>query len=268
MDPIHRVGTERWEGSTRSRSTDPLVVEEPLEIRLAGEPIAVTMRTPGHDLDLAAGFLFTEGILSSPDQVGAIAHCSDPQDSRASNIVEVVPARGRTLPERGWQRAFYVTSSCGVCGKASIDAVRRSVRPLEEAPTLQAAMLYRLPEELRRAQVLFSETGALHGAALFTLSGELKQVREDVGRHNAVDKVVGSCFLAESLPLRGHLLLVSGRASFEIVQKALMAGIPVVAAVSGVSTLAVELAREAGMLLVGFLRGRSMQVYSGSDRLS
>jgi FdhD protein len=266
MDSIRKVRAIRWEGLASREDADRLVVEEPLEIRLGGTPVAVTMRTPGHDFELAAGFLYTEGILSRPGQVGAISYCDDPENPHQANIVEVLPAQGVIFSE-GWQRSFYATSSCGICGKSSIDAVRVAAPRLEDDSHLEPGSLYELPNRLKGAQVLFAETGALHGAALFKASGALELLREDVGRHNAVDKVIGAAFLADSLPLRGRLLLVSGRASFEIIQKALMAGIPSVAAVSGVSTLAVELARESGMALIGFLRGQSMQVYSGGERL-
>jgi FdhD protein len=225
------------------------------------------MRTPGHDFELAAGFLFTEGILSSPGQVGAIAYCEDPSNPHSGNIVDVLPAQGVVLPEKGWQRAFHATSSCGICGKAVIEAVRNVSPPLEDEARFKAESFYQLPERLREAQMLFSETGSLHAAALFAPSGDLELLREDVGRHNAVDMVIGCRFLADGLPLRSRLLLVSGRASFEITQKALMAGIPAVAALSGVSTLAVDLARKSRMALIGFLRGRSMQVYAGGERL-
>jgi FdhD protein len=267
MNSTREVHTEKWEGAARHDAGDRLVVEEPLEIRLAGAPVAVTMRTPGHDAELAAGFLFTEGILASPSQVGAIARCDDAGNPDQANIVDVLPAKGSLIRAVGWQRSFYATSSCGICGKASIEAVRRSTPPLDDAARFNPALAYELPDRLRKEQPLFAETGALHAAALFGTTGDLEIVREDVGRHNAVDKVIGSRFLAGGVPLRRTMLVVSGRASFEIVQKALMAGIPGVSAISGVSTLAVELARESGMLLIGFLRGRSMRVYAGAERL-
>ena len=267
MESTRKMRSVRWLGGEALPGVDPLVVEEPLEIRLGGEPVAVTMRTPDHDFDLAAGFLFTEGILSRPNQLGSIVRCSDPGNPDRENIVDVVPAEGAAIPSRGWQRHFYSTSSCGVCGKSSIAAIRTAAPPLADPSSFGPESIYMLPDRLRAAQALFAETGALHGAALFSSAGELLRLREDVGRHNAVDKVIGASFLAEEIPLRGRMLVVSGRASFEIVQKALMAGIPAVMAVSGASSLAVDLAQEAGMLLIGFLRGRSMQVYAGSDRL-
>jgi len=266
MDATRRIPAERWQGSARRSAPDTIVVEEPMEVRLGGSPVAVTMRTPGHDFDLAAGFLFTEGILSDPEQVGSIVYCSDSRHPE-HNIVDVLPAQAAKLPEQGWQRSFHATSSCGLCGKSSIEAVRRVARPLDDPATFLAEVIQDLPERLRADQTLFAETGALHAAALCSPDGSPVLLREDIGRHNAVDKVIGSLFLAGRLPLRGHVLFVSGRASFEIVQKALMARIPAVAAVSGVSSLAAELADDSGMALIGFLRGRSMQVYAGRERI-
>ena len=261
------VAAVRWEGTQGQAGQDRLAVEEPLEIRLNGRPVSVTMRTPGHDFDLAAGFLFTEGILKESRQIGSIARCSTPEGDDAGNVVDVLTAPDAPAPEEGWQRRFYLTSSCGICGRSSIEAVRQATPSLRNVPTFEAEVLYGLPEALRSSQRVFAETGALHAAAFFTPDGRLESVREDVGRHNAVDKLIGSGFLAGTMPLENRLLLVSGRLSFEITQKALMAGIPALAGISGASSLAAELARAAGMLLVGFLRGRSMQVYSGSERL-
>lgn len=265
---IREVLAYRWQGSEPQEKADHLAMEEPLEIRLGGEPVAVTMRTPGNDHDLAAGFLFTEGILSRLDQIGSIVHCGGATGTDQRNVVDVIPAEGSERTAQGWQRRFYMTSSCGICGKASIDALRQAIPLLKDAATFEPDRIYSLPDRLRAAQPIFTRTGALHAAALVLPAGEIEIVREDVGRHNAVDKAVGACFLDEKIPLGGRLLLVSGRASFEIVQKALMAGIPAVAAVSGASSLAVDLATEMGMLLIGFLRGRTMQVYSGAHRLS
>ena len=267
-NPIRRVPAIRWQGKTHTKGKDPLVVEEPLEIRLEGKPVVVTMRTPGSDPELAAGFLFTEGILKSPEQVGTIQHCQDQANPNQLNIVEVRLGQGVDSPQPGWQRAFYSSSSCGICGKASIEAVRQATAPLKGVTRFSVPVIYTLPDALRSGQRLFSQTGALHAAGLFSAAGELLLLREDVGRHNAVDKVIGASFLEETLPLTSHLIMVSGRISFEIVQKALMAGVPAIAGVSGVSSLAVELAEEAGMLLIGFLRGETMQVYAGADRMS
>ena len=238
---------------------DEVAVEEPLEIRVCGEPVAVTMRTPGHDLDLAVGFLVTEGLTNAADIRGAIA-CAD-------NVVDVELAV--PLPDAA-QRSFYVNSSCGLCGKASIDAVH-TVAPwsvAEDDTQIRPGVLTALPVQLREAQRVFDRTGGLHAAGLFTSAGELLCVREDVGRHNAVDKVVGWAATAQRLPLRSTVLQVSGRASFELVQKALMAGIPVLSAVSAPSSLAVELAADSGMTLIGFLRGTSFNVYADAGRLA
>jgi FdhD protein len=268
LDPTRSVDSLRWERGEKRVVRDPLVVEEPLEIRLNGSAVAVTMRTPGHDFNLAAGFLRTEGILSRPDQVASIVHCADAEaESGEQNVVDVLTAADADLPAQGWQRQFYISSSCGICGRASLQAVRQAAAPLADPVRFDPAILSGLPHRLREVQAVFQETGALHAAALFTPQGELTEIMEDIGRHNAVDKVVGAAFLEDRLPLKGCLLLVSGRLSFEIAQKAWMAGIPGIAGISGASSLAVDLAREAGMLLVGFLRGSSMQIYAGAARL-
>ncbi|WP_431038103.1 formate dehydrogenase accessory sulfurtransferase FdhD [Streptomyces sp. P6-2-1] len=256
-----------------SARPDTLVAEEPLEIRLAGKPLAITMRTPGDDFALAAGFLVSEGVLSSADDVRSIVYCAGATDdgSNTYNVVDVRLAEGVPLPDFTLERNVYTSSSCGLCGKASLDAVRtRTHFPLaEEAPPLRLtpALLSALPDRLRAAQRVFDRTGGLHAAALFSESGELLDVREDVGRHNAVDKLVGRALTDARLPLSRTILLVSGRASFELAQKAAMAGIPVLAAVSAPSSLAVDLAAETGMTLVGFLRGDSMNVYAGEERV-
>ena len=250
-------------GESRSRH-EPVVVEEPLEIRLDGEPVAVTMRTPGSDVELALGFLFTEDIVSDPAAVTSVAHCDDTQ-----NVVEVRTAPGAAGVSAPPARHFYASSSCGVCGKTSIDQVRTRTRSVsEDALRVTPALLSSLPDRLAEAQPLFRSTGALHAAALFDASGELVCAREDVGRHNAVDKVVGWAALEERLPLAGHVLMLSGRCGFEIVQKALAAQIPLVAAISGPSTLAAELADEAGQTLVAFLRPPRMNVYTHAHRVA
>jgi FdhD protein len=253
-------------GAEARRAPDTLAAEEPLEIRV-GAPLAVTMRTPGDDLDLAVGFLLTEGIIRRAADVRTARLCAGDQEPNTYNVVDVVLADGVAAPER--HRNFYTTSSCGVCGKASIDAVRTrsafdvSADPVRVAP----AVLATLPDALRRRQRAFATTGGLHAAGLFTAAGELVCLREDVGRHNAVDKVVGWAVRQDRLPLAGHVLMVSGRASFELCQKAWMAGVPVLAAVSAPSTLAVDLADEGGLTLVGFLRGPTFNIYAGAQRV-
>lgn len=242
---------------------DQVAVEEPLEIRLGNSPIAVTMRTPGHDRELAVGFLFTEGIIHSPDDITAVTgpHRSLP------NVVSVKFKRGIRFDRGRLKRHFYTTSSCGVCGKTTLQAIRVKSQPISSGFKVPVALLYALPERLREEQETFEETGALHAAALFDKRGEIIFLREDVGRHNAVDKVLGAALLEKRIPLDRHILMVSGRTSFEIMQKALVGRIPVVAAVSAPSSLAVALAREFKMTLVGFLRGRRFNVYAGRERI-
>jgi FdhD protein len=256
-------------GSSGHRA-DLLAVEEPLEIRIGGTPLTVTMRTPGDDIDLAAGFLFGEGLLNPPVDLRQIRMCDE-------NVADVTLAPlplaqdvQRATDARRSQRNFLTTSACGVCGKESIEAIRVTSRYDIAADRVQVSpeVLASLPDRLRDAQRVFASTGGLHAAGLFTPDGTLLVLREDVGRHNAVDKVVGWALRAGRLPLTGHILLVSGRASFELVQKAYMAGIPVLAAVSAPSSLAVGLAEEAGLTLVGFLRGSSMNAYTGAHRLT
>ncbi|MFI2205387.1 formate dehydrogenase accessory sulfurtransferase FdhD [Streptomyces sp. NPDC020192] len=251
---------------------DTLAAEEPMEIRVGGRPLTVTMRTPGDDFDLAAGFLAGEGVVHAAGDVTGIRYCAGAtaDGGNTYNVVDVALAAGVSLPTASLERNFYTTSSCGLCGKASLDAVRMARRwsvaedPLSVGPELLTA----LPERLRAAQRVFDSTGGLHAAGLFTADGELLCLREDVGRHNAVDKVVGHALRSGLLPLRGTVLMVSGRASFELVQKAVLAGIPLLAAVSAPSSLAVDLAAESGLTLVGFLRGTSMNVYTGAGRLT
>ncbi|CAL9337605.1 formate dehydrogenase accessory sulfurtransferase FdhD [Streptomyces sp. enrichment culture] len=251
---------------------DTLAAEEPMEIRVGGHPLTVTMRTPGDDFDLAAGFLVGEGVLHRTGQVAGIRYCAGAtaDGTNTYNVVDVALAAGVTPPDASLRRNFATTSSCGLCGKASLDAVRTVAHWTVADDDLRIApeRLAGLPERLRAAQKVFDSTGGLHAAGLFSAEGELLCLREDVGRHNAVDKVVGHALREGLLPLRGTVLLVSGRASFELVQKAVMAGIPVLAAVSAPSSLAVDLAAESGLTLVGFLRGSSMNVYSGAERLA
>jgi FdhD protein len=250
-------------GAASEPRAERVVVEEPLELRLDGAPLAVTMRTPGDDVELAAGFLVTEGIVADFDAVASIAHCD--VNENAVDVRLEPGAAGVRLPEA---RHFFASSSCGVCGKATLEALRTRAPALHaDATRVDAALLRELPARLRAAQRLFGETGALHAAGLFDSRGELLCAREDVGRHNAVDKVVGWAALERRLPLTGTILLASGRLGFEIAQKALVAGIPLLAAISGPSSLAVELARENGMTLVAFLRGDALNVYAGAERI-
>jgi FdhD protein len=247
---------------------DLLAVEEPLEIRVDDKPLTVTMRTPGDDIDLAAGFLYTEGLLASLDEVHEIRMCDQ-------NVAAVTVKPGRVLRYQqadppGTARNFLMTSACGVCGKDSIEAIRvRSAFDVAADPMrVSPAVLATLPGRLQDAQRVFSRTGGLHAAGLFTADGTLRALREDVGRHNAVDKVAGWALRSGLLPLAGHILLVSGRASFELAQKAIMIGVPVLAAVSAPSSLAAALAEDGGLTLVGFLRGTTMNVYAGAHRVS
>ena len=266
-----------WDDGDVRRVSDYLVGEEPLEIRLGDQPLTVTMRTPGHDLELATGFLLTEGLVPSANDILSIEYMASSRDARkgvspaqqdgAGNVVRAVIAGGPFDRER-MQRNFFASSSCGVCGKATIESVRvRGIRPPDPEFRLDPQVLCWLPDRLRGEQAIFGRTGGLHAAGLFTAEGELLVLREDVGRHNAVDKVVGWAAMRDRLPLSGCVLLVSGRGGFEIVQKALVAGLPVLASVSAPSGLAVRLARELGMTLVGFLRGRRFVIYSGEERV-
>ncbi len=270
-----RVTTRRrivhLDGDRRVERPDTLVAEEPLEIRVDGRPLAVTMRTPGDDFDLAAGFLVSEGVISRAEHLRSIVYCAGAtaEGVNTYNVLDVALASGVPAPDPSVERNFYTTSSCGLCGKASLDAVRTSaVWDVADDPiAVDPAVLAGLPDTLRAAQRVFERTGGLHAAGLFTPAGELLCLREDVGRHNAFDKVVGWALREGRLPLRATILLASGRASFELVQKARMAGVPALAAVSAPSSLAVELAEDAGMTLVGFLRGTSMNVYAGAHRV-
>ncbi|HEX7051092.1 MAG TPA: formate dehydrogenase accessory sulfurtransferase FdhD [Longimicrobiales bacterium] len=280
--------TARWrleqvvagdDGAFERRSRrDALAVEEPLEIRLvraedpagAAHQVAVTMRTPGADFELAAGFLYGEGVVGGREQIETIRYCVDPavDGPQRYNILNVVLARGVPFDPAVLRRNFYTTSSCGVCGKASIDAVRAQMGGVVHgAATVAAGTLLALPARLREGQRVFERTGGLHAAALFTVGGELLAIREDVGRHNAMDKLVGAMLLEGALPLADHVILVSGRLSFELVQKAVRAGATVLAGVSAPSSLAVELAAAAGLTLVGFLREGRFNVYTGGARV-
>ncbi len=269
-------------GENEDVSNDVVAVEEPLEIRVkpSGKPhraVSITMRTPGNDGELAAGFLFTEGILNSPDHIEQIRHCGlkigkgvgtlDRASALNSNTIRVDLRDGIDIDLKGLERNFYTTSSCGVCGKSSIEALRTGVTQLpSNGFTVSRELIHNLPTLLRESQSVFDQTGGLHASALFDRHGSLDIVREDVGRHNALDKVIGAKFLDSKLPLSDTVLLVSGRASFELVQKALMAGIPILAAVGAPSSLAVELAAKYGMTLLGFVRDGRFNIYCG-DRI-
>ena len=252
------------EGRAPQPDTDALVVEEPLEIRCGGEAVSVTMRTPGHDRELALGFLVSEGVLTEPSGVRDVVQSAG---GPTANVVDVRPAAGARLDLGGLTRHVFTSSSCGLCGKTAIDAVQHHFPPLDDGATVRASTVLGLPAVLAAAQTAFARTGGLHAAAVFAADGSLVVVREDVGRHNAVDKVLGYGFAAGLLPWRGHVLLVSGRASFEIVQKALAGRIPIVAAVSAPSSLAVSFAEESRQTLIGFLRPGRLNVYTHPHRI-
>lgn len=262
---VELTQVEEWRDGAVHSLQDSLAAEEPLEIRIAGAPLTVTMRTPGHDVELAAGFLLTEGIIGSPDQLSEIRPAKLSAMAKC-NVVEVQLANNGFKPAN-LQRNFFAASSCGICGKASIEAIRlRGLRAPDSGFRVAPEVLFRLPEILRAEQEVFDRTGGLHAAALFDAQGSLVVLREDIGRHNAVDKVIGWALLHGQLPSSRYILLVSGRGGFEIIQKALAAGIPIVVCVSAPSSLAVQLARELNLTLIGFLRGQRFVVYSGSFR--
>lgn len=260
---LHRVGA----GAPVEPKDDFLVVEEPLEIRVHNTPVAVTMRTPGDDFELAAGFLYTEGVVRKPSDIGSLRYCEATDNPELKNIINVTFADGHKPTLTHLQRNFYSTSSCGICGKAAIDQIRLDAPPLRDSAKVKLEVLFGLGEAMRRAQTVFQRTGGLHAAGLFDTNGTLLALREDIGRHNAVDKVIGSSLLNDQVSLQNHILMVSGRASFEIMQKALMASIPIVCAVSAPSSLAVKFASECHMTLVGFLRGEEMNIYAGAGRI-
>jgi FdhD protein len=261
------------DGRTRVRP-DALATEEPMEIRVisggARQTVAVTMRTPGADFELAAGFLYGEGIVSSPEDIKKISYCVDPEvdAEQQYNIVNVELRAGRKYDPRPLERHFYTTSACGVCGKASLEQLElRGCPVIPPGPEIAAEKIYGLPQKLREAQGLFEATGGLHAAALFDAEGDLMALREDVGRHNATDKLIGWALLDGRLPLSNHAVMVSGRSSFEILQKCLTAGVPIVCAISAPSSLAVDVARRFNITLVGFLRGNRFNVYSAPERV-
>lgn len=268
---------QRFESGRPTAATDDAVaVEEPLEIRLGRvvngklrlQPVSITMRTPGDDFELAAGFLFTEGILQSNAQVREILHCG--KGKVATNTLRVELVAGVDVDMQRLERNFYTTSSCGVCGKTSLEALATGAQRVSppEGFTVDAQLIDQLPERLQSQQHAFRSTGGLHASALFTRTGELLGLREDVGRHNALDKLIGSCFLAGTLPASDTILFLSGRASFELLQKAVMAGIPVVCAVGAPSSLAIAAAQEFGVTLLGFVRGQRFNVYTGRERVT
>ena len=256
----------RWkDGELQPPSDDKLAVEEPLEIRVRGQNVAVTMRTPGHDDELAAGFLTTEGLIKSKEDVAEIAHCKEGEAAQLGNTLNVFLAPNVEVDMESLTRHVFASSSCGVCGKATIEAVQQNFPPVVSEMRFSPEIITGLPAKLREAQATFEQTGGLHAAAMFDARGKLLVLREDVGRHNAVDKVVGFGLLND-VSFAECLLMVSGRASFEIMQKALAAQVPIVAAVSAPSSLAVEFAQESGQTLIGFLRGETMNIYSRAER--
>ena len=275
MQPTSTKLITRWAATEPIQVEDELVVEEPLEIRVGQQSLIVVMRTPGHDFELAAGFLYTESLITSGDDIEIITYCDEePSETQTSglsslqNIVNVRLTEALDLEtQSGWQRNFHANASCGLCGKMTIESVRQQVPPLNSGFHVNQEVFYKLNDRLRKAQSVFEKTGGLHAAGLFNENGELLIVREDIGRHNAVDKVIGQALLADLVPLDRYILMVSGRASFEIVQKALFARIPIIVAVSAASTLAVDLATEGNLTLIGFMRGQSMAVYSCPERI-
>ncbi|MBI2930313.1 MAG: formate dehydrogenase accessory sulfurtransferase FdhD [Planctomycetes bacterium] len=254
-------------GTAHEQLVDELAVEEPLEIRVNDESVAVVLRTPGDDFDLAAGFLLTEGILKSPDQVEAIRYGQSADHPELRNIVNVALTGGTKVDLARLKRHCYVSSSCGICGKAAIENVRTGAKPSHSKARFKLEMFYSLGATLRHAQTIFARTGGLQAAGVFDAHGTLLGLREDVSRHNAADKVIGTFFLNDKLPLDKHILLVGGRVSFEIMQKALMASVPVVCAVGAPSSLAVRFAQETNMTLIGFLKAETYNIYSGAERI-
>jgi FdhD protein len=270
LRPLRKVEITRVSGDAVTRADDMAAAEEPLDVRLHGESFAIIMRTPGDDRALAAGFLFSERVFDSADDIGAVEHCRHPDRSEAHHVVDVFlrgPAAERVRAHLDGRRRVVANSSCGICGRAAIDAMRAGIAPIETAWTVPREVVTALAATLHGSQAVFQETGGLHAAALFERDGTLRAAAEDVGRHNAVDKVIGRMLLDDRLPLDDVMLMVSGRLSFELVQKAWVAGIPVAVAVSAPSSLAIDLAREAGITLVGFLRGSSFNVYAHPSRI-
>jgi len=269
--PTRQLFVDRRRDGAWSHPEDAVAVEEPLEIRVAGDTVAITMRTPGHDRELALGFLFAEGLIRSIDDVSSVAHCGRTTDEGRLNTIDVTPAPGVRIVlghDEPFSRRGTISSACGVCGRRSIDDLLARCTPVASDGPVALRHLLGAAQELRILQPLFNETGGCHGAGLFTRTGDPIEVFEDVGRHNAVDKLIGSQLLEHTLPLTSRVLVVSGRTSFEIVQKAAVAGIPIVAGVSAPSSLAVDVATRAGITLVGFVRGESLVVYTGRERIA
>lgn len=272
--PGSKTKAQVWvvENSLVRSRPDQIAIEEPLEIRLVSpqQTVAVTMRTPGADFELTAGFLYSEGVVNHRQDIWRMSYCvaKDVDGEQRYNIINVALKEGLLPDLQPLERHFFTTSACGVCGKASIEALQlRGCPVIPTGMEVPAEVIYSLPDKLRSAQGIFTATGGLHAAGLFDAQGQLLRLREDVGRHNALDKLVGSALLALELPLNNHIVMVSGRSSFEILQKCLTAGVPIVCAVSAPSSLAVTLAREFGITLVGFLRGQRFNVYSGFERI-
>ncbi|HAC65242.1 MAG TPA: formate dehydrogenase accessory sulfurtransferase FdhD [Cyanothece sp. UBA12306] len=260
------------ENSQKRSHLDTIATEEPLEIRLVNpfQTVAVTMRTPGADFDLAAGFLYSEAIITSKKDLNSISYCVEPNidGEQRYNIINVNLKEGLQPNLKPLERHFFTSSACGVCGKASIEALKlRGCSPISNHLTITPEIIYSLPEKLRAAQGIFTATGGLHAAALFDKQGNLIKLREDVGRHNALDKLIGSAFLSDEIPLNNKIIMVSGRSSFEIVQKCIMARVPILCAVSAPSSLAVSLSQQFGITLIGFLRGQKFNIYSGTQRI-
>jgi FdhD protein len=277
LDPerVMNVGMTHWQGNESQQREDQLTVEEPFEVRIDQRSLAVIMRTPGHDHELAMGFLFTEGVIRQPGDVLTIEDATEADGLPLANVVNIVLRHNQQLdvllpPDHtpAFERHFAVSASCGLCGKNSIADLMVTTSPLQvDDMHIPASIIYNLPAQLRIAQTVFTHTGGLHAAGLFTHTGELLLLREDVGRHNAVDKLIGHGLLNGTFPYSRHILMVSGRTSFEIIQKALLARIPCIAAISAPSSLAVELADQAGVTLIGFLRDQSMNVYTHAERI-
>jgi FdhD protein len=265
MRDSRRVSVFKIDESHSHTIDDDVVIEEPLEIRVNGDSVTVTMRTPGDDFDLAVGLLWTEGIIQSRDEIGTIAYCPDEEQPELRNVVNVVLIDAQRKIESSHR--LWSNSSCGLCGKATLDAIHQSCRPISTSIQVSSGLLFSLPARLREAQANFERTGGIHAVGLFDSKGSLLVLREDIGRHNAVDKVLGAA-LTGGLSISETIMMVSGRLGFEIAQKAVVAGVPIVASISAASSLAIELASQFGMTAIGFLRGRSMNIYSHDERIN